>query len=178
MGFARALHGLANCGEDEAPRVQSRKTPPKDRRHCCRGRAALSLITNSLTGQTFQRYQCLEHSVPADALAVHGLSAEFLVDKPLFAAIADEFLTFVGDAPLVAHNAGFDIAFLNAELNCAAKAPIAAKRVIDMLVLARRASIPANTTRSTTYAHAMALIAPAAHNTASMPSCWPRFVSS
>jgi hypothetical protein len=46
--------------------------------------------------------------VPADALAVHGLTAEFLADKPLFGAIADEFLAFVGDAPLVAHNAGFD----------------------------------------------------------------------
>jgi DNA polymerase III epsilon subunit-like protein len=75
---------------------------------------------------------------PADALAVHGLSAEFLADKPLFAAVADEFLVFVGDAPLVAHNAGFDIAFLNAELNRAAKPPIATERVIDTLVLARR----------------------------------------
>jgi DNA polymerase III subunit epsilon len=49
--------------------------------------------------------------MPADAVAVHGLVAEFLADKPLFAEIADEFLAFVGDAPLVAHNAGFDIAF-------------------------------------------------------------------
>jgi DNA polymerase III subunit epsilon len=53
--------------------------------------------------------------MPADALAVHGLSPEFLADKPLFAAGADEFLAFVGDAPLVAHN-DFDIAFINAEL--------------------------------------------------------------
>jgi DNA polymerase III epsilon subunit-like protein len=50
------------------------------------------------------------------AVAVHGLTAEFLADKPMFADAADEFLAFVGDAPLVAHNAGFDIAFLNAEL--------------------------------------------------------------
>jgi DNA polymerase III subunit epsilon len=54
--------------------------------------------------------------MPADALAVHGLTAEFLADKPLFAAVVDELLAFVGDAPLVAHNASFDIAFLNAEL--------------------------------------------------------------
>jgi len=54
--------------------------------------------------------------MPADALAVHGLTAEFLADKPLFGAVADEFRAFVGDAPLVADNAGFDIAFLNAEL--------------------------------------------------------------
>ena len=56
---------------------------------------------------------CPERSIPADALAVHGLSAEFLADKPLFGAVADEFLAFVGEARLVAHNAGFDIAFLN-----------------------------------------------------------------
>jgi DNA polymerase III subunit epsilon len=67
----------------------------------------------------FHCYLCPERSIPADALAVHGLSAEFLGDKPLFAAVADEFLAFVGDAPLVAHNAGFDIAFLNAELKSA-----------------------------------------------------------
>jgi len=62
---------------------------------------------------------------------VHGLSAEFLADKPLFAAIVDEFLAFICDAPLMAHNAGFDIAFLNAELKRAHKPPIASERVID-----------------------------------------------
>ena len=61
----------------------------------------------------FHCYLCPERSIPADALAVHGLSAEFLGDKPLFAAVANEFLAFVGDAPLGAHNAGLDIAFLN-----------------------------------------------------------------
>jgi DNA polymerase III subunit epsilon len=67
-----------------------------------------------------------------------ALTAEFLADKPLFADVADELLAFVGDAPLVAHNAGFDVAFLNAELKRAAKPPIAAERVVDTLVLARR----------------------------------------
>ena len=66
------------------------------------------------------------------------MSAEFLADKPLFSAVADEFLEFVGDAPLVEHNAGFDIAFLNAELKRAAKPSFAPERVIDTLVLARR----------------------------------------
>jgi hypothetical protein len=61
--------------------------------------------------------------MPADALAVHGLTAEFLADKPLFAAVADGVLAFVGDTPLVAHNAGFDITFLNVELRRAAKPP-------------------------------------------------------
>jgi len=60
---------------------------------------AVELVNRSLTGQTFHCYLCQEHSVPADALAVHGLSAEFLADKPLFSAVADEFLEFVGDAP-------------------------------------------------------------------------------
>jgi DNA polymerase III subunit epsilon len=68
----------------------------------------------------------------------HGLTAEFLADKPLFGAVADELLAFVGDAPLVAHNAGFDIAFLNAELKRAGKPPIATEPVVDTLVLARR----------------------------------------
>jgi DNA polymerase III subunit epsilon len=69
---------------------------------------------------------------------VHGLTAEFLADKPPFDHVADEFLAFIGDAPLVAHNAGFDIVFLNAELKRAAKPPIATERVVDTLVLARR----------------------------------------
>jgi DNA polymerase III subunit epsilon len=76
--------------------------------------------------------------VPADAVAVHGLTAEFLADKPPFEYVADELLASRGDAPLVAHNAGFDIAFLNAELKRAGKPPIATERVVDTLVLARR----------------------------------------
>ena len=76
--------------------------------------------------------------MPADAPAVHGLWADFLADKPVFGAVADEFLLCVGHVPLVAHNAGFDIAFLNAELKRAGKPPIATERVIDTLVLARR----------------------------------------
>jgi DNA polymerase-3 subunit epsilon len=102
------------------------------------GIGAVELINRSPTGQTFHRYLCPERAMPADALAVHGLSAEFLADKPLFDAAADEFLAFVSDSPLVAHNAGFDIAFLNAELKRVAKPVIATERVIDTLVLARR----------------------------------------
>jgi DNA polymerase III subunit epsilon len=77
-------------------------------------------------------------AMPADAVAVHGLTPEFLADKPLFGHVADEFLAFVGDAPLVAHNAGFDITFLNAELKRATKPPIATERVVDTLMPARR----------------------------------------
>jgi DNA polymerase III subunit epsilon len=99
---------------------------------------AVELINRSPTGQTFHRYLCPQRAMPADAVAVHGLTAEFLADKPPFDHVADEFLAFVGDAPLVAHNAGFDIFFLNAELKRAAKPPIAPERVVDTLVLARR----------------------------------------
>jgi DNA polymerase III subunit epsilon len=66
---------------------------------------AVELI-NRATGQTFHCYLCPERPMPGDPLAVHGLTAEFLADKRLFAVVADEFLTFVDDAPLVAHNAG------------------------------------------------------------------------
>jgi DNA polymerase III subunit epsilon len=61
---------------------------------------AVELVDHSPTGQTFHRYVCPARDMPADAVAVHGLSAEFLADKPLFAAVADELLAFVGDAPL------------------------------------------------------------------------------
>jgi DNA polymerase III subunit epsilon len=99
---------------------------------------AVELINRTPTGRTFHRYLNPERAVPADAVAVHGLTAEFLADQPPFDHVADEFLAFIGDAPLVAHNAGFDIVFLNTELKRAAKPPIATERVVDTLVLARR----------------------------------------
>ena len=99
---------------------------------------AVELVDHSPTGRTFHSYLNPERTEPADAVAVHGLTTEFLADKPLFADVADELLAFLGDAPLVAHNAGFDIAFLNAELKRAAKPTIATERVVDTLVLARR----------------------------------------
>ena len=99
---------------------------------------AVELVDRAVTGNTFRRYLCPERSVPADALAVHGLSTEFLADKPVFGAVADDFPLFVRHVPLVAHDAGFDITFLNAELKRAGRAPIATERVVDTLVLARR----------------------------------------
>ena len=62
---------------------------------------AVELVNRSLTSQMLHCYLCPERSIPADAVAVHGLTAEFLADKPLFAAVADELLAFVGDAPLL-----------------------------------------------------------------------------
>jgi DNA polymerase III subunit epsilon len=99
---------------------------------------AVELVDHAPTGRTFHCYLNPERAMPADAIAVHGLTSEFLADKPPFDHVADDFLAFVGDAPLVAHNAGFDIVFLNAELKRAAKPPIATERVVDTLVLARR----------------------------------------
>ena len=90
------------------------------------------------TGQTFHCYVNPQRDMSASAFEVHGLSAEFLKDKPLFSEVADEFLGFLGDAPLVAHNAGFDLAFLNAELERASRPRIGSERMVDTLLLARR----------------------------------------
>jgi DNA polymerase-3 subunit epsilon len=90
------------------------------------------------TGQTFHRYINPERDMPREAFAVHGLSSEFLVDKPVFADIADEFLEFIGDDPLVIHNASFDIGFINAELERHQRPAVAQARLVDTLLLARR----------------------------------------
>jgi DNA polymerase III subunit epsilon len=90
------------------------------------------------TGQSFHRHLNPERDVPAEALAVHGLSSEFLASKPLFIEVADEFLDFIGDAPLVIHNASFDISFINAELDRIKRPAISRERLVDTLLLARR----------------------------------------
>jgi len=98
----------------------------------------IELLNRIPTGANFHAYINPERDMPAEAFAVHGLSAEFLRDKPRFAAIADEFLAFIGDAPLVIHNASFDHTFLCAELKRVERAPIARERLVDTLMLARR----------------------------------------
>jgi DNA polymerase-3 subunit epsilon len=98
----------------------------------------VELVNRFPSGQTFHRYLNPERDVPAEAFAVHGLSAEFLKDKPLFAEVVDDLIEFIADAPLVAHNAMFDLGFLNAELERAGKALVARERLIDTLLLARR----------------------------------------
>jgi DNA polymerase-3 subunit epsilon len=90
------------------------------------------------TGQSFHVYFNPERDMPAEAFAVHGLSREFLADKPFFADKVDEFLNFIGDAPLVIHNASFDIGFINAELDRIKQPPIPRERLVDTLLLARR----------------------------------------
>jgi DNA polymerase-3 subunit epsilon len=98
----------------------------------------IEILNRMPTGQTFHRHLNPERDVPAEAFAVHGLSSQFLADKPLFAHVVDEFLEFIADAPLVIHNASFDISFINAELDRMQRPPIARDRLIDTLLLARR----------------------------------------
>ncbi len=76
----------------------------------------IELIDRRESGRNFHAYFHPERDMPAEAEAVHGLSMQFLADKPLFAARVDELMEFLGDAPLVAHNAAFDFGFVNAEL--------------------------------------------------------------
>jgi DNA polymerase-3 subunit epsilon len=99
----------------------------------------IELLNRIPTGSTFHVYLNPERDVPAEAAAIHGLTSEFLKDKPRFIEIVDDFLAFIGDeAPLVIHNAGFDHGFLCAELKRAERALIARERLIDTLMLARR----------------------------------------
>ena len=98
----------------------------------------IELVNRIPSGQSFHRYLNPEREVPPEALAVHGLSTEFLKDKPFFAEIVEDLVAFIGDAPLIAHNALFDLGFLNAELERAGKMLVARERLVDTLLLARR----------------------------------------
>ena len=98
----------------------------------------VEIVNRIPTGREFHRYLNPDRDVDQDAVAVHGLSREFLRDKPLFQDIADEWLAFLGDAPIVMHNASFDMGFLNAELQRVPKPPLTPERVVDTLLLARR----------------------------------------
>ncbi len=90
------------------------------------------------TGNNYQVYINPERDMPEEAERVHGLSADFLSDKPLFADIGDEFRTYVGDDPVVIHNASFDLKFLNYELKQIAQNPILPEQSVDTLMIARR----------------------------------------
>ena len=97
----------------------------------------IEMIGRVVTGRTFHAYFNPERDMPAEAERVHGLSAAFLADKPLFAARAEEILAFIEDSPLVAHNASFDFGFLNAELAMCGLAPVDRARMVDTVALAR-----------------------------------------
>src|SRR5262245_19052926 len=98
----------------------------------------IELFNRIPTGGTFHRYLNPERDMPAEAFAVHGLSIDFLRDKPFFHEIVEELIEFIGDAPLVAHNALFDLGFLNSELDRWTKGLVARRRLVGTLMLARR----------------------------------------
>ncbi|MEE8544253.1 MAG: DNA polymerase III subunit epsilon [Alphaproteobacteria bacterium] len=98
----------------------------------------LELVNHVPTGRSFQSYVNPERDMPEEAFKIHGLSAEFLARQPLFAAVVEDFLKFIGEAPLVIHNAVFDLGFLNAELARLGRPALLEERAIDTVALARR----------------------------------------
>jgi DNA polymerase-3 subunit epsilon len=97
----------------------------------------VELINRCETGRTYHAYFNPERSMPPEAEAVHGLSAIFLLDKPRFGEKTEELLDFIGDSPLIAHNATFDFGFLNAEMERCGRDPVCLSRMICTLMMAR-----------------------------------------
>ena len=97
----------------------------------------IEMVNRVTTGATFHCYLNPDRDMPAAAEAVHGLSAAFLSDKPRFHEKAAEFLEFIGDSMLVAHNAGFDFGFLNAELDICGMTAVCTSRMVDTVAIAR-----------------------------------------
>ncbi len=98
----------------------------------------IELVNHLQTGRRWRVYLNPERDMPEEAFRVHGLSTEFLADKPRFAAVAEEFLGFIEDSPLVIHNAEFDLRFLDAELKRLGRPGLDRGRAIDTVQLARR----------------------------------------
>lgn len=98
----------------------------------------VELYNHVPTQRTFHCYVNPERDMPEEAFRVHGLSADFLADKPRFADICDDFLEFIGDAPLVIHNGAFDMKFLNAEFGLLKRPPLPMERLICTLELSRK----------------------------------------
>lgn len=98
----------------------------------------IELINHFPTGRTFHVYINPERSMPEEAFRVHGLSSEFLSDKPVFSAVVEDFVTFIDGAKLVIHNASFDMGFINAELKRVGRDIVTMDRVVDTLSMARR----------------------------------------
>ena len=98
----------------------------------------IELLNQVPTGNFFHTYVNPERDMPEEAFAIHGLSTEFLLDKPKFKNIVDEFLEFIADAPLVIHNAEFDLRFIDSELLLLEKEPIERSRSVDTVKIARR----------------------------------------
>ena len=100
--------------------------------------AALELINDLPTGESFHRFVDPERDIPEEASRVHGIYRDALIGKPLFAEIADDFLAFIGDSPLVAHNAPFDFGFLDAEFSRIGRPRLDRARMIDTLAMAKQ----------------------------------------
>ncbi len=99
---------------------------------------ALELINQVPTGRTYHQYINPRRDMPAEAEAIHGISEEFLADKPVFEAIAQDFIAFIEGGTLVIHNAAFDVKFLNAELKRVGAAPLKLDEAVDTLAIARQ----------------------------------------
>jgi DNA polymerase-3 subunit epsilon len=97
----------------------------------------IEMVNRVATGRTFHAYFNPERTMPAEAEAVHGLSDAFLADKPLFAALAQDFLEFIEDSPMIAHNAGFDFNFINFELGVCGHPIVGLDRMVDTVALAK-----------------------------------------
>ena len=97
----------------------------------------VELLNGMPTGKSFHKYLNPKRDMPESAFKIHGLSSEFLSDKPLFGEVVEEFLTFVGPDNLVAHNAEFDMKFLNWEMENAGLQKIPLTRMVDTLKIAR-----------------------------------------
>jgi DNA polymerase-3 subunit epsilon len=97
----------------------------------------VELVDHLPTGLTKQFYLHPERLVPVESQRIHGLTDEFLADKPTFAEVVDEFLEFVGDAALVIHNASFDLKFVNSELHRIGRPPIPHARAVDTIEIAK-----------------------------------------
>ena len=98
----------------------------------------LELLNHVPTGKTLQIYLNPERDIPPEAVAVHGLTREFLKDKPVFSQVYTDLLDFIGDAKPVIHNAEFDMKFLNAELREVGHPPLQWGRVVDTVTMARQ----------------------------------------
>ncbi len=99
----------------------------------------IEMVNRFPTGKVFHHYLNPDRDMPEAAFRIHGLSIDFLKDKPRFVEVVEELIVFIGDdAQLVAHNAQFDLSFLNAELERVGKLPVSRDRLVDTLMLARR----------------------------------------
>ena len=101
---------------------------------------AVEMYNRTLTGKIFHTYLDPQRAMPKDAERVHGLSSEFLTGQPIFEQVIDDFLAFIGDSPLVAHNAAFDMECLSWEMKRAGLQPVPMSRAIDTLEISRKAN--------------------------------------